>query len=69
MSPFIGMGGRGGLCPGGPCAKAEMPAICNPDKMISVITGKKNLCLLFTNAMKIIFLIAGGYDYKWQCLK
>ena len=48
VSPFMGMGGRDGLCCcGGPCAATVLIADCNPNKTTKAIAGNKDLRFLF----------------------
>lgn len=45
VSPLIGIGGSEGL--GGPCARADMPLICNVVNATKTIIDKNDLVFLF----------------------
>ena len=48
VSPFMGMGGRDGLCgPPGPCADTVLMLDCSTNKRTNAIAGNNDLRFLF----------------------
>jgi hypothetical protein len=47
VSPFIGMGGREGLCPPGGCADMVITPDCNTSNTTKAIAGNKGMRFLF----------------------
>ena len=59
VSPFMGMGGRDGLCCcGGACPATVLVADCSPNKITKAIAGNKDFCFLFIQISFVMIVVS-----------